>query len=89
MVGEGNAFAPPRSARAKRELITNRLQGGRRGGREAPKASGGAAAPVRVGPAGAPLEGAGPSTTDPTLAVNLHFGEIEKGVPLALRPSSP
>ena len=89
MVGERNAFAPPRSARAKWELIIYRLQGGRRGGRDAPTASGGAIAPVRVGPAGAPLEGAGPSTTDPTLAVNLHFGEIEKGVPLALRPSSP
>jgi hypothetical protein len=54
----------------QRERITNRLQGGRRGGRDAPKASGGALAPVRVGPAGAPLAGAGPSTTDPALAVN-------------------
>src|SRR5260370_11007215 len=61
----------------QRERITNRLQGGRCSGRDAPKASGGAPAPVRVGPAGAPLEGAGPSTTDPTLAANPAVREID------------
>lgn len=39
----------------ERERIDDRLQGGRLGGRDAPKAPGGAPAPVRVGPAGAPL----------------------------------
>jgi hypothetical protein len=54
----------------QRERIDNGLQGGRLGGRDAPRAPGGALAPVRVGPAGAPLGGAGPSSTDPALTVN-------------------
>src|SRR5260370_38452892 len=48
----------------QRGRIDNRLQGGRLGGPDAPRAPGGALAPVRVRPAGAPLGGAGPRTTE-------------------------
>jgi hypothetical protein len=64
----------------QRERSDNRLQGGRLGGRDAPKAPGGALAPVRVGPAGAPLEGAGPSTTDPALTVHAESRQVGKRI---------
>jgi hypothetical protein len=52
-----NALSPPVRVGASGSGSPTRLQGGHPGGRDAPKASGGATAPVRVGPAGAPWRG--------------------------------
>jgi hypothetical protein len=56
--GERAAMPSPHADRRERqrERIGKRLQGGR----DAPEPTGGASAPVRVEPAGAPLGGAGP-----------------------------
>src|SRR6185437_11836163 len=73
----------------QRERIDNRLQGGRLGGRDAPKAPGGALVPVRVGPAGAPL-GGGRGTEhdrDPALTQTLRAEKGGKSHEMSAHPA--
>lgn len=73
---EGEALFPhPGPRERQRERIDNRLQGGRLAA-ETRRKRRAAQSARRVGPAGASLKDAGPSTTDPALAADFVRREL-------------